>query len=397
MDPQESQAGGGSSTDLVTEQIPSWLRRSRSKPVGLGLATWGDLRDQGWREILLGNGFSIGLWPRFAYGSLFGVARDSGHLSPEDARLFEEMETADFERGLSQLLTTAMVLDVYRELDARSRIGGRYAAIQKALLASLRDVHPRWSDVTDEALTTAACFLRQFARVYSTNYDLLLYWTILRDKDHFRDFFWRRGFDSSNTEIWGDATALYYLHGAVFLSENTIGEATKIVRGERQDLLTILGAALQAGNIPLFVSEGASRAKVRRIRESDYLSFCHDALRSSDAPLVVYGSRLGDSDEHITRSIHESPRSDIAVGLYTDDPDEVADEKHRIGRLLAGKRLAFFDSRTLNPWAVLPEKDKSPPAIHRGIQQDAGVEDAGRVHRLLDGAHGGDVRLAAGQ
>jgi hypothetical protein len=39
------------------------------------LRTWASVDDGSWRSLLVGNGSSIAVWPRFAYGSLLDRAR----------------------------------------------------------------------------------------------------------------------------------------------------------------------------------------------------------------------------------------------------------------------------------------------------------------------------------
>ena len=58
--------------------------------------------------------------------------------------------------------------------------------------------------------------------MFSTNYDLLVYWAIMCEEDpnDFRDFFWDPSliFDSADVEVWGRPTVVHFLHGGVHLA-----------------------------------------------------------------------------------------------------------------------------------------------------------------------------------
>jgi hypothetical protein len=56
--------------------------------------------------------------------------------------------------------------------------------------------------------------------VYTTNYDLCLYWSHLESypRPNIKDYFWNSGntFDPANASI-DDATSMHYLHGGLHL------------------------------------------------------------------------------------------------------------------------------------------------------------------------------------
>jgi hypothetical protein len=100
----------------------------------------------------------------------------------------------------------------------------------------------------------ASDFLSKFTRVYTTNYDLLLYWTIIYKKERFRDYFWGRNlmFDLADVGVRENKTRVFYLHGAAF-------EGVKKIRAQRADLLAQIYRNLRKGKVPVFVSEGRTR------------------------------------------------------------------------------------------------------------------------------------------
>lgn len=70
---------------------------------------------------------------------------------------------------------------------------------------------------------------------------------------------------------------------------------------------------------PLFVAEGSPDSKLEQIQRSGYLWYCLDKLARIMGPLVVFGHSLGESDNHIARTIADNPKLPlIAVGLHGD-------------------------------------------------------------------------------
>src|SRR5450755_1524428 len=65
------------------------------------------------RHVLLGNGFSIALYPEiFSYGSLYENA--DLESVPRISALFEALQTQDFEIVIRHLQDAARVVEVYR-------------------------------------------------------------------------------------------------------------------------------------------------------------------------------------------------------------------------------------------------------------------------------------------
>ena len=58
-----------------------------------------------------------------------------------------------------------------------------YEQIQDALFDAVAAVHIQWNDVADKWLSRIKSELRRYRRVYSTNYDLLVYWSMMHDDE----------------------------------------------------------------------------------------------------------------------------------------------------------------------------------------------------------------------
>jgi Domain of unknown function (DUF4917) len=152
------------------------------------------------RHLLLGNGFSIALFPdRFRYGSLLDQA-DFTKL-PEARLVFDAIGTTDFELVAQALKDTAAILPVYVD-DAKivAKIQEQGEALKELLVRAIAGSHPeRPSDITEQQYKSCRTFLSHFVgasrvldiagkkkdlrgNVYTLNYDLLLYWTLLHNQ-----------------------------------------------------------------------------------------------------------------------------------------------------------------------------------------------------------------------
>src|SRR4051812_1945246 len=107
------------------------------KPPDGRLHHWEDIEDeQDWEVLLLGNGLSVNVWPKFKYGSLFDHARRGG-LTAEDRALFDG--SPNFERVLGDLNVAIRTADLVG-VDTRL-LYERYRSIQLALGHAVRAVH----------------------------------------------------------------------------------------------------------------------------------------------------------------------------------------------------------------------------------------------------------------
>jgi hypothetical protein len=105
-----------------------------------------------------------------------------------------------------------------------------------------------WLDVNQaDRLETISAALRQYAAVFTTNYDLLVYWAMMIDGagTGFGDLFWNSShtFDPFDTEVRDHKTIVYWLHGGLHLFTNTWGQAEKRAGGAL-NLLEAFASAL---------------------------------------------------------------------------------------------------------------------------------------------------------
>lgn len=323
--------------------------------VTASLQDWADIRDPfGSGGILIGNGASIAVWPEFKYKSLFEKAQSKeldAPLTDADKTIFEIFDTDIFEEVLNRIGTAILIARALKQ-DAQA-LQDRYDSIRSGLVQAVAKVHiePAW--VRADVLDTTADVLRHYSYVYSTNYDLLIYWAMARlgFADNFVDFFWNTGrsFDPANVVPRLPGTRVLWLHGALHLVQHADGRATKSKKSLKT-LLEKFAADYGAGARPLFVSEGSSTDKMATIRASHYLHFAYSCLAEHVGNLVVFGHRLASQDRHIADAVRTNAgMENIAVGIHRTSRTTnaaVIRQKLRYEKVLGRNDLVFYESGT---------------------------------------------------
>jgi Domain of unknown function (DUF4917) len=313
------------------------------------LYAWEDIeREYEWGTLLVGNGLSRHVWEPFGYPKLFDQA-STAVLSDKDRAVFEG--SPNFERALGELLTAIRICSVY-DIDS-ALLYERYLNIQKALGAAVRAVHVNRNRVPGSTRQAIRDVLREYQWVFTTNYDLLLYWAIAYGGrffpfvDHFR---WanRCEFDPDRAPVGPRDVPVYFLHGALHLVVDGDGKVFKL-RRNLETLLDQFGQPI-AGDPearPLLVTEGSSRDKLEAIEGNVYLSFALDELRENDLNTVVFGSALGEEDAHIADALSESPHRAVAVSMLPGESEAqlLVRQMDIYGRVEVDE-LLFFDATT---------------------------------------------------
>lgn len=313
------------------------------------LVEWDELSGMEWKNLLLGNGFSINVWHRFDYGTLFEVAQREdidNHLNAQSLALFAHVGSSNFEDVL-RILYHAKIVDKQLGNPQEPEITALYERTKNALASAVNFAHipPALAEVTEINLG-----FRHYKNIFTTNYDLIPYWAIMdSDTWRFRDYFWGEGgcFDSCDTVVPADITKLHYLHGAIHLVELPNGK-TKKLTAKGLSRLSELFDLNHPEQFPLFITEGSSKRKLSRIKRNDYLRFCYENLARSKDGLVIIGHSLHkDYDQHIIDAIRESESGKVSIGVKPhQDGKEIVALKSRLAIDLKGKELYFFNSET---------------------------------------------------
>lgn len=311
------------------------------------LLDWSALEaERKWPTLLIGNGVSINLWANFAYQRLFDVAS----LNRSATQIFGALDTTNFETVLEAVHHARLVADA--QARSTKRIDKAYNRIQRALFDAVRKVHIEWSNFPGSALKIFAGQMNAHEAVFTTNYDLSLYWSHMEERASVDvvDFFWGPGstFDSTDTQIHSaNSTPVHYLHGGIHLwRDDETGVDGKWTREHGRLLSTSSMYGSATPRQPLFVSEGTAAGKLRTIRRSEYLSFCREALQDDTNDTIVLGSSLGPTDAHILAALRAGTPRQIAVSMLASTPDQILVQKARYIEALHGHTLRFFDAAT---------------------------------------------------
>jgi hypothetical protein len=315
------------------------------------LVQFADINQQ-WSGILVGNGASRAVADSFAYTSLYDKAcsDDIAHpLVQNEQNLFLALGTRNFEQVLSALSTAKLVNDAFGQ--SITQIVESYERIRLSLVEAVHAVHVPHDQVPEETLAGIRSALLDYDFVYSTNYDLLVYWAVMQGPDEFRDYFFSGSvFDVGNTEIWHKSTKVLYLHGGLHLYRTLVGQTFKRTAGPYGNLLDNFASQIpgQEGAVPLFITEGSSGDKLRSIYTSDYLSFGYTQLSRHSGPLVIFGHSLeNEFDRHLTVAIRGSSSKVLGIGIYPANAGvTVAELKAKWTAKFPSFELFFFNSST---------------------------------------------------
>jgi len=186
--------------------------------------------------------------------------------------------------------------------------------------------------------------------VFSTNYDLIVYWAAMTvGIENFYDYLGGKPcrFRRENiAEAPENKTKLLFPHGALHLYVPE-GEFTGMVHKRVNDEYNILDQLLFFEDAPLIVAEGSPDDKKKVIYSHRYLTFAFEQLGKVRDPLVIFGSNLGSSDEHIVQELVPKGRR-IAVSIRGGG-DEASKTMARMQYVLAEAGEVIFFSADSHP------------------------------------------------
>lgn len=341
----------------------------------------------GKKHLLLGNGFSIACKPDiFAYGSLFEEAKKT--MSKELAEIFAAMGTQDFEEVIRALQNAAAIVKVYRPkfLHTQKLLLADADKLKTNLIQAVAGRHPaRPNDISDERYSACRTFLSHFVgegaggKIYTMNYDLLLYWALMHKEENPADLIplnhddgFRKDqedYDAPYVEWQGEGAAhgqnIHYLHGALHLFDAgyQLQKYTWVNTGKA--LVDQANEALKNNLFPVFVAEGDSKSKLTKIQHSAYLhhnfksfaGICHTGSRQGTA-LFVYGHSLAKNDAHVLNMIGYGKITHLFVSLFG-DPSNKANLAIRAGvddiaalrpKANLALKVDFFDAASAKVW-----------------------------------------------
>ncbi|MBT1689211.1 DUF4917 family protein [Dawidia soli] len=300
-------------------------------------------------NLLVGNGFSRAFADAiFDYRSLYQKAREKG-LTREAIAVFEKLGETNFERVLKAYDECLWIAENYNQkLD--ETIPADRDAIRKILVGVISENHPENQDFMDDATTkNAHAFMEGFTNLFTTNYDLILYWLIMSGDEKWDDGFRRVEGDLCFTGFQGPSR-IYFLHGALHIVRQGKSLIKLSWNGKKGKLKQLIKASIEKGQYPIFVAEGDSSKKKYQIDSNRYLRKCLQALQNTEGVLVIFGLSLDPAfDKHIIDAIHAAKGlTRIYFGVYGDDHEMNNAEFLKYARSIGlFPKLTFFQSKSV--------------------------------------------------
>ncbi|EFW11815.1 putative conserved hypothetical protein, partial [Serratia symbiotica str. Tucson] len=269
-------------------------------------------------SVLFGNGFSQALCPNiFNYRSLFEDA-DFGTRGTTIKMLFDKLETYDFEEVMGTLKNAEVICNSYGiESEKTDMISKDQDTLKNSLIKVISSKHPeKSSSIEAEEYKCAKKFISQFEKIFTLNYDLLLYWIINKNEIQPEGFITNDGFWSDKF-LYPNKQKLFFLHGGIHIYNDGGSVRKHTFKGDRDiSIIEQVEKSLGEGKFPLFVSEPTHKKKLERIRHNHYLNNCYDALGNINGTLFIHGHSIAENDKHIFDKIIDSEVDRVFISIY---------------------------------------------------------------------------------
>ena len=325
-------------------------------------------------HLLLGNGFSMAYDPEiFSYNALH---RFIDQLNNELlTRLFEIVNTKNFELVMQQLDNFCELIDTFEpNSNLKPKVEEASAALKESLLEAIEELHPEHVfKIPEDKSTACSKFLSYYVEkggnVFTTNYDVLLYWVLMRNGVHNPIDGFGRDLENANEFVpeedlefselrWGrnkKGQNVHYLHGALPLFDTGI-EIVKEEYDSENYLMEKIKSRMDRKEYPVFVTAGTSSQKLEHIMHNRYLTYCYDRLCEIEGTLIAFGFNFGEYDEHIIDAINIAAKQgkkvsdrlwSVYIGVYSEEG-----KKHieRVSKKFKCK-VRIFDAKSAPVWA----------------------------------------------
>lgn len=324
------------------------------------------------KHLMLGNGFSMALFPKIFNYKTLAENIESERIS----MLFEAIGTPDFEFIMRRLLETVEIVHHYDSSEVIStHIHEDIEELKRTLIEVITKAHPpKPSEITELQYGSCRKFLLHFSQgnTYTFNYDLILYWVLMHfredkalklpcddgfrypysdavvsEEDRDTSLHWEIGRERGQT--------VYYIHGAmhIFSDGSDIEKLSYVNLGV--PLADQVKFAIDQDRFPVFISEGSTDHKLARIKKNGYLSRTFSSLKNITGNLFIFGHSIRDEDDHVFDFINQNNKKlRIFVGLYG-EPNEphnqiIINKVEGWRQKYPDKRFEFYDTSSIDVW-----------------------------------------------
>ncbi|HAT2712285.1 TPA: DUF4917 family protein [Aeromonas hydrophila] len=323
-------------------------------------------------HLLLGNGFSMAYNHEiFSYNALHRFIEEQD--DPLITSLFKIIKTKNFELIMQQLDNFCELINAFGSNDELlEKIETASSRLKESLIDAVEALHPEHvfklgENQIAKCYNFLSFFINNHGSIFSTNYDLLLYWVLMRkNARNAIDGFGRDREDTGDyhdepeySELrWGNNRKeqnIYYVHGALPIFDEGIHIIKEQYTGANY-LLENIKKRIDKGHYPVFVASGNGEEKLNHILHNRYLTYCYESLCNIEGSLITFGFNFGAYDYHIIDAINIAAKQgrragkklfSVYIGVYSDN-----DRKHieRIQDRFKCK-VTLFDAKTTNIWA----------------------------------------------
>lgn len=321
--------------DLKFEDLPDYQSvlkklKGRNKPM----------------HLIMGNGFSMAYDHKiFSYNALYDFIENLN--DPTLTKLFDVINTKNFElvmRQLDNFIEMAKAFD--KDGSLTQSLTEANGLLQKSLIDAVSALHPEHVfEIPEEKSLSCFEYLNEFlekdGNIFSTNYDLLLYWVLMRNgsklandgfgKELLNPVEVKKGEDAIYDDLyWGkhkEIQRIFYVHGTLPIFD-TETEIEKEVYRDRTYLLSNIKERMDNKEYPIFVTAGDGIEKLKHIYHNRYLTYCYEKLSTITGSLVSFGFNFGEYDYHIIEAVNKAAKRgaqsgdklfSIYIGVYSEN------------------------------------------------------------------------------
>ena len=294
-------------------------------------------------------------------------------LNSNTKKVFETLNTTDFEAVMKYLLQAETLTKIYDP--GNSILAQKFAEdaniLRDILAKAIASNHPeRMDEIPDGKFVSCRKFLSNFkkGKIYTLNYDLLLYWALMRsDIDNLNvtrdDGFRFPSGDPKDYVVWdfGDARNqnLFYLHGALHIFDAGAEIQKYTWSNTGIALVDQIREALEENRFPIYVAEGTSDFKLNRILHNSFLIRGYRSLSEIGGSLFIFGHSLQENDDHVLKCIERNKVKKVCVSIF--GGPNTSDNQYIINRANAlaqgrkskfdkGLEVQFFDAESAEVW-----------------------------------------------